>query len=164
MVQKPVQGSSIPTAFSMLYCYWILVTDQQYNKQEPFFCAITYMEAALPREGDSRGLRVFDPVLRGVPEVHGKELIFLGKMQGQDGRQMASTPSQRSHWTGEGKRASSNPIMLAQPVLLSWDGLSPGFLCQAAPAPPPLVQDVLFLLLSSPQLFMSFMRHFKVYF
>ena len=79
MLQKPVQGSSIPTAFSVLNHYWVLITDQRYNEQEPYR-AITYMEAALPREGDSRGRGVFDPTLRGVPEVRGEEWILLGKI------------------------------------------------------------------------------------
>lgn len=39
---------------SVLYAELLLVTDQQYNQRE-LFPAITYVEAALPREGDSRG-------------------------------------------------------------------------------------------------------------
>jgi len=38
------------------------------------------MEAALPREGDSRGQELFDSTLKRVPEVHREDWILLGKI------------------------------------------------------------------------------------
>lgn len=52
--EEPPRRFQMEDTGSVLYAELLLVTDQQYNQRE-LFPAITYVEAALPREGDSRG-------------------------------------------------------------------------------------------------------------